>query len=236
MVKIAIVEDELIYTQQLQKFLAHYKLEKKEEFEIACFSDGDGIIEIYKAQFDIILMDVKMKFMDGMSAAEEIRKIDKEVIIIFITSMKHYAIRGYAVGAMDYFLKPINYFAFSERLAKAINIVKHKNDKIIIIKIRRGILRISVSDIYYIESRAHVMIYHTVSGNYETAGVIKNVAEELADSFFFQGNKGYLINLAHVEGIKDGCAIVCGEKLLLSRSRKNQFMEALMNYWSEVKS
>ena len=44
-------------------------------------------------------MDVEMKFMDGMSAAEEIRKVDTEVVIIFITNMAQYAIRGYAVDA-----------------------------------------------------------------------------------------------------------------------------------------
>ena len=59
--------------------------------------------------------------------------------------------------------------------------------------------------------------------------------EKLGKYSFFRGNKGYLINLAHVDGIQDGCAVVRGEKLGLSRSRKNQFMEALTNYWSEVK-
>lgn len=46
------------------------------------------IVHKYKSQFDIILMDVEMKFMDGMSAAEEIRKADTEVVIIFITNMR----------------------------------------------------------------------------------------------------------------------------------------------------
>ena len=43
-----------------------------------------------------------MKFMDGMSAAEEIRKIDTEVVIIFITNMAQYAIRGYRTGIYIY--------------------------------------------------------------------------------------------------------------------------------------
>lgn len=65
-----------------------------------------------------------MKFMDGMAAAEEIRKMDSEVIIIFITNMTQYAIRGYEVDALDYMLKPVNYFAFSQKLDKALNKVK----------------------------------------------------------------------------------------------------------------
>lgn len=53
-----------------------------------------------------------MKFMDGMSAAEAIRKQDTKVVIMFITNMTNYAIRGYEVDAMDYVLKPVSYFAF----------------------------------------------------------------------------------------------------------------------------
>ena len=70
-----------------------------------------------------------MKFMDGMSAAEEIRKVDTEVVIIFITNMAQYAIRGYAVDALDYVLKPVSYFAFSQRLSRAIGRMKKTRDK-----------------------------------------------------------------------------------------------------------
>ena len=58
--------------------------------------------------------------------------------------------------------------------------------------------------------------------------------KELKPLNFFRGNKGYLINLAHVDGIKDGCAVVRGEQILLSRARKKEFMETLTRYWGEV--
>ena len=54
------------------------------------------------------------------------------------------------------------------------------------------------------------------------------------DMNFCRGNKGYLINLAHVDGITDGCAMVKGERLVLSRARKKEFMEELTKYWGEV--
>ena len=49
-----------------------------------------------------------------------------------------------------------------------------------------------------------------------------------------QKNNHLLQLSAHVDGIQDGCAVVKGEPLLLSRSRKKEFMEALTNYWGEV--
>ena len=59
---------------------------------------------------------------------------------------------------------------------------------------------------------------------------MKEMEEKLADMNFCRGNKGYLINLAHVDGITDGCAMVKGEQLVLSRARKKEFMEELTKY------
>lgn len=234
MIKIAIVEDESMYANQLKDYLEQYEKENGEAFEITMYGDGDEIVHKYKAQFDIILMDVEMKFMDGMSAAEEIRRMDTEVVIIFITNMAQYAIRGYAVDALDYVLKPVSYFAFSQRLSRAIGRMKKREQKIISVNIKGGTVRLDVANIYYIESQGHNLIFHTSSGDYESTGTMKEVEDKLGVMNFFRGNKGYLINLAHVEGVQDGCAMVKGARLILSRSRKKEFMEALTRYWGEV--
>ena len=234
MIKIAIVEDDHTYAMQLQEYLHAYEKENGEIFEITLFSDGDEIVHKYKPVYDIILMDVEMKFMDGMSAAEEIRKVDTEVVIMFITNMPQYAIRGYAVDALDYVLKPVSYFAFSQRLNRAIGRMKKRECKTLSISIKGGTVRLDAANITYIESQGHTLIFHTVSADYETNGTMKELEKELKPLNFFRGNKGYLINLAHVDGIKDGCAVVRGEQILLSRARKKEFMETLTRYWGEV--
>ena len=87
MVRIAIVEDEKLYEKQLEGFFLFFQKERKETFEITLFTDGDEIVENYRAQFDIILMDIQMQFMDGMTAAEAIREVDSEVIIIVLSQI-----------------------------------------------------------------------------------------------------------------------------------------------------
>ncbi len=234
MINIAIVEDEDDYAKQLEEYLHKYEKDFSEAFMITRYSDGDGIVSKYKAQFDIILMDVQMKFMDGMSAAEEIRKTDSEVVIIFITNMAQYAIKGYAVDALDYVLKPVSYFAFSQRLSRAIARMKKRENKVIAISVKGGTMRIDVSNIYYIESQGHNLIYHTSSGIFETIGTMKEVEEKLADAGFCRANKGYIINLAVVDGVRDNCAVVKDEELVISRARKKDFMEELARYWGEA--
>ncbi len=83
MIRIALVEDDPAYAEQLLSYLKEYEKESKERISVQTFSDGEDIVTEYRADYDIILMDVEMKFIDGMSAAEEIRKIDTEVVIIF---------------------------------------------------------------------------------------------------------------------------------------------------------
>jgi DNA-binding LytR/AlgR family response regulator len=234
MIKIAIVEDEEMYAEQLKTYLHQYEKENGEVFDITYCADGDDIVHNYKSQYDIILMDVEMKFMDGMSAAEEIRKVDSEVVIIFITNMAQYAIRGYAVDALDYVLKPVSYFAFSQRLNRAISRMKKRTDKTIMVNIKGGTVRINLANIFYIESQGHTLILHTILGDYETIGTMKEMEEKLDGMSFCRGNKGYLINLQHVDSVQDGCAVVRGEQLVLSRARKKEFMECLTEYWGEM--
>lgn len=235
MVKIAIVEDDLTYARQLKEYLQKYASEYSEQFEISEYLDGDAIVEGYHSQFDIILMDVEMRFMNGMTAAEEIRKTDNEVVIIFITNMPQYAIRGYAVQAFDYILKPVSYFAFSQRLVRAISRMKKREQKSLIVPIKGGGVRIDVSSVYYIESQGHDIIYHTSSGEYVSSGTMKELETTLTPHHFFRGSKWYLINLQQVDGFENSTATLKnGKKIPLSRSRKKEFMEALAKYWTEV--
>ncbi|MDE6888854.1 MAG: LytTR family DNA-binding domain-containing protein [Eubacterium sp.] len=234
MIRIAIVEDDELYVDQLRQYLKDYQSETGEDFEIRAYRDGDGITLDYKAQYDLILMDIQMRFVDGMTAAEEIRKMDSEVIIIFITNMAQYAIRGYEVGALDYILKPVTYFAFTQKIGRAIARLKKKIQRPVVIRTRDGVMRMDAADIYYVESQAHNLIYHTKDGVFVASGTMKQAEELLQGMNFSRGNKGYLINLEHVEGVQDKCAVVKGEKLLISRPRSSVFMQELTRYWSEV--
>ena len=88
MIRLALVEDDELYRSQLREYIDKYSAVSGEKFTVTEFSDGDEIALGYKAVYDIILMDIEMKFMDGMMAAEEIRKVDTEVIIILYAQIR----------------------------------------------------------------------------------------------------------------------------------------------------
>lgn len=234
MIRIAVVDDDAESVSQLKEYLLRYQNERNELFHILTFSDGDEIVENYKAEYDIILLDIEMRFMDGMTAAQHIREKDPEVIIIFITNMAQYAIKGYTVRATDYVLKPVSYFSFSQRLDKVIGRMNRNVKKFMAVNIKGGTVKLYLTDICYVESLGHRLIFHTITGEYVTFGAMKDAQEKLRNSNFFRCSKGYLLNLEHVEGVQDGCVLMKGARLPVSRTKKKEFMEELTNYLGGV--
>lgn len=235
MLEIAIVEDEEDYRNVLHEYLKRYEQETGEKIHVSNFTDGDEIVENYTARYDIILMDIEMQFMNGMDAAHKIRQQDKAVIIIFITNMAQYAIQGYAVDALDYVLKPISYFAFSQRLQRAIGRMKKREEHYIHIVSKSGVNKVTVSEIGWIESQGHHLIYHAKDQVYEsTLNSMKEIEDELKDYGFFRCNKGYLVNLSHVKAIRDGWAILTNGQVMISRAKKAEFQKALTTYAGET--
>ena len=101
MIRIAMVEDEAAVRKQLQGYIQRYTRQYGTAFAVTEFSDGVEILDAYRPVYDIVLLDVEMKHLDGMETARRIRELDRDVVLLFITNMAQYAIKGYAVGALD---------------------------------------------------------------------------------------------------------------------------------------
>ena len=230
MIRLALVEDDELYRSQLREYIDKYSAVSGEKFTVTEFSDGDEIALGYKAVYDIILMDIEMKFMDGMMAAEEIRKVDTEVIIIFITNSPQYAIKGYAVDALDYVLKPVPYFAFSQQLQKALGQLKKRERHYLAVAVDGGMRRLDAAEIYYLESEGHKVHFYTEKEDFVVPGTLKNYEEKLVGRAFARCNSGYLVNLAQVSGVQQDMVQVGPYTLQISRPRRKAFMAGLADY------
>lgn len=234
MLRIAVVEDDKTYAAQLKEYLVRYGTEKNQKISVALFPDGEDIVTDYSAEFDIILMDVEMTFMDGMTTAERIREKDNEVVIIFITNMPQYAIQGYKVDALDYVLKPISYFAFSQRIDRALTRVKKKEATYITVAQKGRKKKLNVDKICYVEVRDHDLIYHSTKGDIVTKSSMKEAEDTLGGTKFFRCNRCYLVNLEYVEDFRGNDVTVASDVIQVSRARKKAFMDALNDYMNEV--
>ncbi|MFA9377244.1 MAG: LytR/AlgR family response regulator transcription factor [Lachnotalea sp.] len=233
MLKVAIVEDEVEYIEQIQDLIDEYCKEFSKEIQVTSFDNGEQIITDYKINFDIIFLDIEMPILDGMKTAEKIREIDKEVVLVFITNMAHYAINGYSVGAFDFILKPINYSTFSVRFTRAINRVRKRESGLILLSLSDGVKKIKTTQIYYVDVQNRMLHYHTDEGEYIVRGTLQNAEKELGKYQFVKCNHWYLVNLKYVSEIRKGMAMVAGNELEISRRNKTSFLTALTNYVGE---
>lgn len=230
-IRVGVVEDDPTACQRVLDYMNQYHSETGTEFTISVFDDGEKIVEKYTPTYDILLLDIEMKHMDGMAAARQIRERDDSVVIVFITAAPQYAINGYEVQALSYLLKPVPYFAFRQEIKRSIDMVRRRADDAMLIDTGGKQMRVELSDVLYIESIRHTIIIHTLGGKLSVTGTLKDFEERLAGQSFFRSNSCYLVNMQHVVGV-DGqdCVMSNGEALRISRPRKKAFLVALANY------
>ena len=234
MVRIALVDDDANYLEILVEYLKQYERESGEKFNVTTFADGDEILDGYTADYDIIVMDIAMTFVDGMKAAEQIRKMDSEVVIIFITNMPQYAMKGYLVDALDYVLKPLSYYAFSQRIDRSLSRMRLRRKRYISIPVKGGVKKLDVSRITYVEVQDHDLIYHTTIGTLLSRGKLADVEKQLDPKQFFRCGKSHLVNLEFVEGVENSDVQVGDDVVQVSRARRKALLDALNNYINEV--
>lgn len=235
MLRIAVVDDEQAMRDQLCEYVQRYAEENRLTVEVVPFADGAEIAMPYQPGFDIIMLDVDMPLLGGMSAAERIREQDKNVVLMFITNMAQCAIRGYEVDALDFVVKPVTYAPFSMRLARAVKRARSRAGITLSLQTNDGLRIVSVNDILWLETVDHAVLCHTATDTYTVKNSLQNAEKLLQGQGFARCNKCYLVNLRHVEGIRGDTVRIGGVALELSRRQKAAFAQALLEYVGEIR-
>jgi len=232
MINIAIVEDQNECAAVLEKAIVDFSVETNEAFSIERFRDGDEIAENFSSKFDVIFLDIEMKRLNGVETAKYIRKFDKNVVLIFITSMAQHAIDGYSVEAKDFLVKPLQYSPFSITLKRVLKNLHEKQANYILFPSENGIIKIDINSIVYIESFKHEMIAHTKEKEQYTISVsMSKLEKNLKENNFVRVGKSYLVNLRFVKGIKKGEVLLSfGTNLIIGRIYKAALLDSLTKY------
>jgi DNA-binding LytR/AlgR family response regulator len=174
-----------------------------------------------------------MAHVDGFTAAERIRRVDPDVVMIFVTHMDQLATRGYEVDALAYVVKPVNYFSLARVLDRAIKRVQARDEQNVMLAVDGDLVKVRARDVIFLESARNRTIVQALDARYSVVGPLKQFETQLADMPFFRSNSGYLVNLGHVLGMRGADAVMTGGyELRVSRPRRSEFLAALTAYLS----
>lgn len=228
---ICIVDDENKNIESLEDMLEIYSKENDIVFNISSFNDSEKFISEYKPIYDIVFLDIVMPKFDGLEVAKRIRDIDKKVILIFITNISKYAIKGYEYDAANYLLKPVNYTDLKENLNKAMSLMEKLNiSKSIYLKTKTGFIRILLSEFMYADVIGHTVTVHTTNENYVVKESLSTLAKKLKDEYFIQCNVCYLLNPKYITLTTKNAFYIGQTKFPVSRLRKKDSINTLMNF------
>lgn len=230
MVKIAVLDDQKEDRERHLAYLQRFQKEYSIQMKVDCFDNGIDLIEEYKSGYSVLLLDVEMPGMDGMDVAKEIRRKDEMAGIIFITNMAQYAIRGYEVNAVDFMVKPIQYYNFAEKVKKAFSFAERRQGRDVVLTGEEGMMRISVLSIYYVEKDRNYLVYHTNKGEFRERGTMQEAKRKLGCELFAECMSGCLVNLGYVEQAGRDSVMLAGIKLPLSRRMRKEFLQNFMKY------
>lgn len=173
-----------------------------------------------------------MPVMDGMTAAERLRKVDPAVPLVFITNMSNYAVKGYSVDALDFVVKPVAYYNFSAMLTRAIRVANANLDELIL-KTPKGSVKVPLDQISYIEAMGHQVVYHTDMGEIRIWETLKQQEERLPKQRFARCSNFCIVNLKHISGICGSTVKVGETEIAITRTQKKRFMEQLLEYYGD---
>ena len=230
--KIAIIEDNSQDLDQILGYLSLYQQEHSISFSITAFHDPMKFLSEYRSDYDLLFMDIELPPFNGIDIARRLREIDSVVALVFITNMEQCAVNGYEVDALDFVVKPINYYRFSSMMAKALRNIAKRDEKEILVRSSSKIARLPISQIYYVEVRDHLLIYHSTQGNLESWGKLSDIEQELIDYDFVRCSSSYLVNLRHIISVDGDTANIAGNKLPISQRRRKAFYNSVTEYLS----
>lgn len=231
MKNIAIVEDDKESADILKESLERYRNANGEEFKVLWFKDAISFLTNYKANYDIVFMDIEMPDLNGMDAAKKMRTLDETAVLIFVANMAQYAVNGYEVNAYDFIVKPFSYSNFAMKLQRALKFIDSKGGSKIYIPVDDGAMCLTSAEIIYAEIIKHKIIYHTTRGEYNSHGTLKKAESLINDPYFVKCNSCYLVNLRFVTAVVDHEVFLGNISLQMSHPKRKDFLSALNNYF-----
>lgn len=204
MFKIAICDDEMT-SLMINRALTEQVLEEEHiEYQITTFEDMysmmKGVLDD-NSDFDLLLSDILAVGMNGIEAAEEIRRLGDKLPIVFISSTAEYALDGYRVNALRYLQKPVQIDKLREALLEAYSNIGKKRTEYLSFQVADKFYKVNYDDIIYLESMGRDTYVVTKTESITVHAKFSDMENKLPSDRFIRCHRSYIINMSEVKDI-----------------------------------
>lgn len=205
MIKIAIVDDDKKLTSKVEEIVRIACKEQSIEYEINVFFDGKTLVQAIDngSEYDLLFLDIEMENVDGITAAQSIRKIDEKSLIIYISGYEERIKDLFDVKPFAFISKPINEKDLIECCYRAFNRIKKDNELFYFkYKSQKQEKKVLLKDIVYFESNLRQIIIHLKDGTIEKCyGSLNGIEKKIKASnsnLFIRIHQSFLVNYMYV--------------------------------------
>lgn len=237
-IKIAICDDEKIildYTYfKIKKTIEELYGDK--EKEISKFINGKLLlneIDNIDKGYDLVVLDIDMPEIDGFEVAESIRKYNKDIIILFLTSKDEFVYESFKYSPFRFLRKSKLDEELEEALNNVIKIIeKRKGEKQYVFDTDKGEMKFDINDILYIECFNKKAYIKTFDMKYKLLKVKFNeLLEEVSKFNFISTYRNCAVNIKYIYSIgKMDITLDNNERLAVSRYKINDLKKAFISY------
>ena len=229
--RIAICDDE----KNIRELIGDKVAKQYPEAEIVFFSSGEELL-LSDMQMELLFLDIQMSGRNGMEIARELRKKDKNVLLIFVTAVEEYVFQAFDVGAFHYIVKPINEAKFIDVLRKAVDELDSKRkdvneteERYLMINSGGVHTKVIFDDIVYAEIFNRKIVIHKLNDTIEYYGKMSDL-ESLAGDSFFRPHRAYLVNFKYVEKYDASTVYLENGSVLMAKQNYPEFVKRYMKY------
>ena len=211
MIKIGICDDDDNMLYSISKIIESASISINFETDISCVTNNQDIIynKIKSHKIDILFLDIEFnnKGKNGIDFALELRKINKQFKLVFITAHFEYAMLAYSCKTFDYLLKPVDLEKASGVLKRLKEDLTSSNSDTGFIKLNKDYM-VRTKDIFFIERNKCKTTIYTKDSTYETCYSLNAIKSELPDSFL-RIHRSYIVNQNEIIKINKETKTIC---------------------------
>lgn len=198
--RVAIVDDSREDAGFVSEILERWAQSRQVEIRWQRFSSAEAFLFAYagEKQWDILLLDVEMGAMDGVTMAKRVRRDNEAVQIVFITGYSDYIAEGYEVAALHYLMKPVKEEKLLVVLDRALE-KRRQQERCLNLELSGELVRIPLYEIRYLDVHQN---YVTVHGkeDYTVKRTLGEFEKEL-DERFHRVGRGMIVNLKYIQRV-----------------------------------